>query len=221
MNHNDFRTKQNHIPIAREGIPYILMAMFVTLVAAILGHAFLTWPFLIATLLVGHFFRDPERILTADASHLVSPADGKVIAIEPVDSLRFVEGGRVKISIFMSVFNVHVNRIPYSGVVKGLHYQKGRFLNAGLSRASRENEQNWVWIRAQSGQDVVISQVAGLIARRIVCWPRPGDEVVRGERFGLIRFGSRLDVYVPSDAEVLVSKGDKVFAGESSLCRLI
>jgi len=220
LSRNDFRKKQDHIPIAREGIPYILMAMFVTLVAAIHGHALLTWPLLAGTLLVGHFFRDPERVLTADASHLVSPADGKIIAIEPVDSIRFVEGPRMKISIFMSVFNVHVNRVPFSGVVKGLHYQKGRFHNAGLSKASRENEQNWVWIRAQSGQDLVVTQVAGLIARRIVCWPREGDQVIRGERFGLIRFGSRLDVYVPADAEVLVSMGDRVFAGESSLCRL-
>ncbi len=221
MSHNDFRKKQNHIPIAREGIPYIVMAMFVTTMTAVLGHVLITWTLMAVTLLVFHFFRDPERILTADTDRLISPADGKIIAIEQVNSVRLLEGSRLKISIFMSVFNVHVNRAPCSGVVQGLHYQKGRFLNAALSKAGRENEQNWIWIRAESGADVVVSQVAGLIARRIVCWPGPGDSVIRGERFGLIRFGSRLDVYVPLDAEVLVSKGDHVFAGETSLCRLI
>lgn len=220
MNQNDFRKKRSHIPIAREGIPYIVMAMFATIVSALQGHALLTWPLLAVTLLVGHFFRDPERILTADPGHLASPADGKIIAIERVNTVRFVEGPRLKISIFMSVFNVHVNRIPVSGTVKGLYYQKGRFLNAGLSKASLENEQNWMCIGTESGVEVVVTQVAGLIARRIVCWPGEGDAVIRGERFGLIRFGSRLDVYVPLNAEVLVSLGDRVFAGETSLCRL-
>ncbi len=221
MSRNDFRKKQSHIPIAREGIPYIAMAVFVTTVTAVLGHVFITWVFMAVTLLVFHFFRDPERILTAEPDHIISPADGKVIAVEQVGSARFLDGPQLKISIFMSIFNVHVNRAPCSGVVQGLYYQKGRFLNAALSKAGRENEQNWVWIRAESGADVVVSQVAGLIARRIVCWPRPGDSLIRGERFGLIRFGSRLDVYVPLNAEVLVSKGDHVFAGETSLCRLI
>jgi phosphatidylserine decarboxylase len=126
----------------------------------------------------------------------------------------------MKISIFMSIFDVHVNRVPFSGTVSAIHYQKGRFLAANFSKASYENEQSWMAIKTDSGAEIVLSQVAGLVARRIVCWPRPGDSVVRGERFGLIRFGSRLDVYVPEDAEILVNQSTHVYAGETVLCRL-
>lgn len=220
MSHKDFRSGQSHIPIAREGIPFIVMAMFVTIVAALLGWAFLTWVLVAVTLLVGHFFRDPERMLTVGPEFVISPADGKIIAVEKVDSVRFLEGPRVKISIFMTIFDVHVNRVPVSGVVRGLHYQKGRFLSANKGRASLENEQGWLWVRSDSGVDVVLTQVAGLLARRIVCWPAVGDSVNRGERFGMIRFGSRLDVYVPFHSELSVSKGDRVHAGETPLCRL-
>jgi phosphatidylserine decarboxylase len=126
----------------------------------------------------------------------------------------------MKISIFMSVFDVHVNRVPCTGVVQGIDYRKGRFLDVRKDRASAENEQNWLWIRTDSGVDVVLTQVAGLIARRIVCWPSVGDRVNRGERFGLIRFGSRLEVYVPEGSTLLVSRGDHVYGGETVLCRL-
>lgn len=216
----DFRKRATHIPVAREGLPYLAAAAFTTLVSAILGCPFLTWPLLLLTLLMGHFFRDPERIFTAEPDDVIAPAEGKVIAIERLPSARFMDQPCLKISIFMSVFDVHVNRIPCSGTVLGMYYQKGRFLAAGLGRASRENEQNWVWIRTEAGQDVVMTQVAGLIARRIVCWPKAGDQVVRGERFGMIRFGSRMDVYVPENSEVLVSKGAHVYGGETAICRL-
>jgi len=176
--------------------------------------------FLALTLLVLHFFRDPERVVTAEASEVLSPADGRVIAIDKTREPQFTGRPCWKVSIFMSVFNVHVNRIPISGVIEGLHYRKGRFWAASTEKADRENEQSWIWIRGESGEDVVVTQVAGLIARRIVCWPSVGDRVVRGERFGLIRFGSRLDVYVPETIDLLVSKGERVTAGESVLCRM-
>jgi phosphatidylserine decarboxylase len=126
----------------------------------------------------------------------------------------------LRVSIFMSVFDVHVNRVPVSGVVQEVRYRKGTFLAANLPRASRENEQNWVRILSDGGQEVVMTQVAGLIARRIVCWPRAGDRVEQGERFGMIRFGSRMDVFVPVESEVLVSMGQHVYGGETVLCRL-
>ena len=220
MDAGSFRDKRRHIPFAREGIPYVLAFAFTTLVVAVLGYAFLAWLLLALTLLVGHFFRDPERILTADDRDVVSPADGKVILIERVDGTRFGPRPLLKVSIFMSVFDVHVNRIPLSGSVHGVNYRKGRFWAAQKSKASLENEQNWVWLRSDAGVDVVLTQVAGLIARRIVCWPTVGDRVLRGERFGLIRFGSRVDLYVPEDSEILVSRDEHVYAGETPLCRL-
>jgi phosphatidylserine decarboxylase len=216
----DFRKKYSHIPVAREGIPYIAVAMFTTLVTAVLGWPVITVLFLAATLLVGHFFRDPERVSIAGEREAVSPADGAVISVQRVASTRFTGQPSMKISIFMSVFDVHVNRIPISGTIRGIFYKKGRYLAANYAEASEKNEQNWLWIRSDSGIDIVLTQVAGLIARRIVCWPGLGDQVIQAERFGMIRFGSRMDVYVPEDAEVLVSKGQHVYAGETVLCRL-
>ncbi|SPF41502.1 Phosphatidylserine decarboxylase proenzyme [Syntrophobacter sp. SbD1] len=220
MSARDFRKKQAHIPIAREGIPYILAAMFATFVTAVLGWAVVTLLLLAATLLIGHFFRDPERVSIAGDGDIVSPADGCVIGVSNVRSVRFIDKPATKISIFMSVLDVHVNRIPGSGTIEGIYYRKGRFMAANLVQASDENEQNWLWIKSDSGADIVITQVAGLIARRIVCWPEIGDRVVQAERFGMIRFGSRMDVYVPEDSEILVSQGKHVYAGETVLCKL-
>lgn len=180
MSARDFRKKQAHIPIAREGIPYIFAAMFATLITAVLGWAIVTLLFLAVTLLIAHFFRDPERASIADESDIVSPADGQVIAVNSVRSARFTGKPAMRISIFMSVFDVHVNRVPISGSIEGMHYRKGRFMAANLVQASEQNEQNWLWIRSDSGADIVITQVAGLIARRIVCWPEIGDRVVGG-----------------------------------------
>ena len=220
MSSGDFRNKSCHIPFAREGVPYVAAAAFVTLITAILGEGILTWLFLLVTLLIGHFFRDPERVVPTGDSDIVAPADGKVIAIERVQEDRFIHGPCLKIGIFLSVFDVHVNRIPFSGVIHGTHYKKGKYLAANLAKASVENEQSWLWIRTDSETDIVVVQVAGLIARRIVCWPTLGDRVVRGERYGMIRFGSRTDLYVPEDSDLLVSKGDRVAGGETVLCRL-
>jgi phosphatidylserine decarboxylase len=216
----DFRKKYNHIPVAREGIPYIAAAMFATIITAILGWSAITVLLLAVTLLVGHFFRDPERVSIAGDREVVSPADGKVIAIQREASTRFTGQPATKISIFMSVFDVHVNRVPIAGTIRGVFYKKGRFIAANYAEAGEKNEQNWLWIRSDAGTDVILTQVAGLIARRIVCWPGLGDQVLQAERFGMIRFGSRMDVYVPEDVEVLVSVGRHVYAGETVLCRL-
>jgi phosphatidylserine decarboxylase len=216
----DFREKRSHIPFAREGVPYVLYAAFATIITAILGHGLLTWVLLLATLLIAHFFRDPERVITASTGEVVSPADGTVIAVERFEEPCFTHKACWKISIFMSVFNVHVNRIPVTGTVRGVHYREGRFFAANRLSASRNNEQNWLWLQSDAGQDVVLTQVAGWIARRIVCWPTVGDRVLGGERFGLIRFGSRVDVYLPENSHLKVSKGDRVIAGGSILCQL-
>lgn len=220
MSSKDFRKKQAHIPVAREGIPFIAAAMFATLITAILGWGFVTVLLLAATLLVGHFFRDPERVTVAGEDEIVSPADGHIILIGKVGAAHFTGRPATKISIFMSVFDVHVNRSPISGTIQGIFYKKGLFKAANFAEASEKNEQNWLWIKSDSGLDLVVTQVAGLIARRIVCWPAMGDRVIQGERFGMIRFGSRMDVYVPEDSEVLVNRGQHVFAGETLLCRL-
>jgi phosphatidylserine decarboxylase len=196
------------------------MAAFVTLVLAVQGWTVLTLPALAATLLIGHFFRDPVRVTNAGDADLVSPADGRIIAIDRMEADPLARRPCLRVSIFMSVFDVHVNRVPVSGVVQEVRYRKGTFLAANLPKASRENEQNWVRILSDGGQEVVMTQVAGLIARRIVCWPRAGDRVEQGERFGMIRFGSRMDVFVPVESEVLVSMGQHVYGGETVLCRL-
>lgn len=216
----DFRRKYSHIPFAREGIPYVLAAMFTTIVTALLGWQIVTVLFLAVTLLIGHFFRDPERVSMAGDGDVVSPADGKVIVVQRIESARFTGRPALKISIFMSVLDVHVNRIPISGTIQAIAYRKGKFLAANFAEASDKNEQNWLWVKSGSGADVIFTQVAGLIARRIVCWPGVGDRVIQAERFGMVRFGSRMDVYVPEDSEILVKTGQQVYAGETVLCRL-
>jgi phosphatidylserine decarboxylase len=220
LNLGDFRYKSRHVPFAREGIPFVAAAAFVALIAAITGPAVLAWVFVLVMLFIGCFFRDPERVAPTGKEEVVAPADGRIVAIERVREDRFRGKASLKISIFLSVFDVHINRIPYSGVIEAIHYQKGKYVPANLARASTDNEQNWLSIRTDSGEDIVVTQVAGLIARRIVCWPTLGDRVVRGERFGMIRFGSRTDLFVPEESELLVSRGDRVYGGETVLCRL-
>jgi phosphatidylserine decarboxylase len=173
---------------------------------------------LLATILVVNFFRDPERTVPADPSAVVAPADGKIIFTGKVVENRFIHREALKISIFMNVFNVHVNRVPFSGEIRSIHYEKGKFLAANLDKASRDNEHNAVVLRLASGEEIAFVQIAGLIARRIDCWVRPGDRVERGERFGMIRFGSRVDLYMPPTWRLAVATGQHVKAGESIVC---
>jgi len=204
-------------PVASEGYPFIAVFAFITLVFALLGWSFLTLLLLGLTLFTVYFFRNPERCVPQEAGAVVAPADGKVIFVGEVMEDRCFQARVVKVSIFMSVFNVHVNRVPCSGKVVDMFYNKGEFFNASLDKASLQNEQAGMLIETDSGQRLLAVQIAGLIARRIVTYPVIGDLLVRGQRYGLIRFGSRVDVYFPPGTDVLAAVGDRTVAGETIL----
>ena len=208
------------IPLAREGYPFILISI-APLVASYLWAPVWLWGFFLAlTIFVVAFFRDPERVIPEGDDVIVSPADGLVIKCEEVFEDRLLKAKALKISIFMNVFNVHVNRAPADALVLEVLYNPGKFFNASLDKASLENEQNALLIEsATNGKRFMVNQIAGLIARRIVCYSKPGTELKKGERFGIIRFGSRLDVYLPTDAKPAVKIGEKVSAGSSILAR--
>jgi phosphatidylserine decarboxylase len=203
--------------VAKSGYPFILVAAFSTAVLALLGLTTPTLIGLVVTFCICGFFRDPDRVIPVAKGAVVSPADGKVIAASVVDNSPLFNGEAMKISIFMSVFNVHVNRVPYSGRVKEIDYYPGKFFSANLDKASQQNEHNAVSIEMENGKPLCVVQIAGLIARRIICHLQPGDPVLRGQRFGLICFGSRLDVYLPTDIKLKSAVGDKVKAGTSIL----
>lgn len=201
-----------------EGLPALCLVGFVTVVMAIMGWYVLALVGLALTAFTGHFFRDPERVQPEDADAVIAPADGKVIktgrAIDPMSGEE-----RQVVCIFMNVFNVHVNRMPISGKVENIRYIPGRFFNASLDKASEHNERNVIELTGKGNQRFTMVQIAGLIARRIVCFVEKGDKLKRGERYGLIRFGSRVDLYFPDSYEPIVYVGDKVFAGETALAR--
>jgi len=207
-----------HPLIAREGWPFLALA--VVLAALVAGYS-LVWsiPFWIVALFVLQFFRDPPREVPGDAKTVVSPADGRIVAVEKAHD-PYLDRETIKVSVFMNVFNVHSNRAPVDGQVKQIFYNAGSFVNAALEKASTENERNALWIRADAGADVTCVQVAGLIARRILCYAKAGDKLQRGQRYGFIRFGSRVDVYLPPNARIKVALGDKVFAASTVLASL-
>jgi phosphatidylserine decarboxylase len=214
------------VNFAREGYPFILGAALLAALAFVVALGRRSWPlWLVALLLVvvaiwvAYFFRDPERTGERGARLVVSPADGRVVMVTQVDEPTFVHGPTIRISIFLNIFNVHVNRYPVSGRVAHLHYNPGRFLNAAEEKASLENEQSSVGI-ALDGQRVLVRQIAGLIARRIVTYSRQDELVKQGDRMGLIRFGSRMDVFVPTDSVIRVRVGDQVLAGTTVLAEL-
>ncbi|MET0151540.1 MAG: phosphatidylserine decarboxylase family protein [Candidatus Binatia bacterium] len=199
--------------LAREGIAFVMALGVATLAADLLGYWWLGLFLLVSTLAVAAFFRDPERAVPL-GDHVVSPADGRVVAIDREVRPETVSGETFqRVAIFMSPANVHVNRVPSSGEVVSVKHTSGRFLAAFDERSSIENERNEVVLRDLHGRLMVFVQVAGLLARRIVCKLRPGQHVEQGERFGLIMFGSRVDVYVPPSAHVVVRVGDRVRAG--------
>lgn len=208
-----------HPIIAREGWPFLAVAI---LVSAGTGF-FVGWawslPLWLATLFILQFFRDPPREVPGDPQLVVSGADGRVIEVGRAHD-PYLKRDAIRVSVFMNVFNVHSNRSPVDAVVKERWYFPGAFVNASLDKASLENERNALWLRTADGQDVTCVQVAGLIARRILCYVEPGAGLQRGQRFGFIRFGSRVDHYLPLDAEVKVSLGEKVSAASSILARL-
>jgi phosphatidylserine decarboxylase len=203
--------------IAREGLPFIAVAAIAALIAFAVGLTGIGILFFLVTLFILWFFRNPERRAPEDPRQVVSPADGKVIRIEEISDIDFAGNNVRKISIFMNIFNVHVNRIPYPGQIVSMVYRKGSFLSADLDKASEVNERNTVMIRTDAGEIIKLVQIAGLIARRIVWWIREGVTVSKGERFGLIRFGSRVEVFLPLQAKILVQVGEKVRAGETPI----
>ena len=201
------------IPIAKEGYVFIIPT---GVIAGLLAIASFYWAAGILFLLfiyVVSFFRDPERIIPQKKNAIVSPADGKVVEIVKEND-PFLDQPYTRISIFLNVFNVHVNRIPIAGRIAKTRYNKGKFLNAASHKASLDNEQTALLID-NGRHKIVVKQIAGLIARRIVCWAKPNDEYQRGQRFGLIRFGSRVDIFVPENSRLVVAIGDHVAGGKN------
>jgi len=213
--------KNQHQPIALEGYPFIALFAFFSLFFAAVDWNCLATIGLGLTLFVIYFFRNPERFSNEEDNVFVAPADGKIIFVGKVPENRYFGGEEVtKVSIFMNVFNVHVNRVPINCKVIDQFYNQGRFFNASLDKASLENEQSGLLLETDSGLKVLCVQIAGLIARRIVSYPENGDSLERGRRYGLIRFGSRVDLYFPEGIEVSAKLGDKTVAGESVLGQL-
>ena len=205
------------IPIAKEGYPFIMGSALPALFLAFVG-AYISAACLLAICgFCVFFFRDPERSVPREGSAILSPADGKVLAIETMGDDRNIGRRAVKISIFMSVFNVHVNRSPLSARLVERRYVPGRFISAFKDKSSHLNERNHLLLETTEGTRIMVTQVAGIIARRIVCRAREGDVLETGARFGLIRFGSRLEVVLPDDVDLAVQRGQKVTAGRTIL----
>ena len=204
--------------IAREGWPHLAI---VTAVALVSTYLFGAWSLIawVAVLFVLQFFRDPARSVPEGMRLVLSPADGRVIKVEKARDT-YLNRDAILVSVFMNVFNVHSNRSPVDGTVRDVWYFPGKFVNADLDKASTENERNAMHIKTASGADVTCVQVAGLIARRILCYVKQGDTLAKGQRYGFIRFGSRVDVYLPLDARMKASIGDKVCATTSVLAEL-
>ena len=206
--------------IHTEGYKFIVIAGFITIIL-LLVNGFLGLIGLLLTIWVYYFFRDPERVIIADDNYLVSPADGEIIKVEEVDGpkeLNLENKKFKKISIFMNVFDCHVNRTPCSGKVEDILYKPGKFLNASLDKASEDNERNYYKLKDNHGNDIVIVQIAGLVARRIVCETNKDQTLNQGDRIGMIRFGSRADVYY-ENYEPLVKIGQTAISGETLLAK--
>lgn len=212
---------------AREGLPFMTIGFVAALVAIAAAVYFRSWPLWLLAVVVtilalwcAYFFRDPERTGPRGPNLVIAPADGKVLMITDVDEPRFIQGRATRISIFMNVFNVHVNRYPVSGRVDFVWYNPGKFLNAASEKSSLDNEQMSVGVTTPSGVKILTRQIAGLIARRIVTYSKVGDAAEQGQRFGIIRFGSRVDVFVPPTARVNVRLGDVTASGTTVLAEL-
>ena len=208
------------VPFAKEGIPFIAVPAGVTLLTGWLGWPVVASVGAIAMLFTAWFFRNPVRVTPQGTNLVVAPGDGKVIAVEEEFEPRYLKERSVRLTIFLNVFDVHINRMPCDGVIEDVQYQPGLFLVASKPEATLRNEQNAVMIKTREGIKVLCVQVAGLIARRIVCWVSPRDRAIRGERYGLIRFGSRMDTFVPIGTKLRVAVGERVKGGETILGEL-
>ncbi len=213
--------------IAREGLPFIAIGLVLTILLILLASKFDSKSLFIVSLIFGlvtlfctFFFRDPQRSFTPDPYALVSPADGRVLAIDTLDNQPFIGGKATRIAIFLSVFDVHINRIPVSGVVDYVKYNPGKFFAAFEEKASLLNEQTEIGITTTSGDKIICKQIAGIIARRIVCRLHDGDTVKAGQRFGLIRFGSRTELFVPVVSDIRIKVGDHLAGGKTILGHL-
>jgi phosphatidylserine decarboxylase len=209
--------RQVAFPIARPGYAILAAMAFATLVLALIGWAWAAIFALVATLAVACFFRDPDRVVPLAEGAVVSPADGKVVVARALEHSPVYGGPCVQVSVFMSVLNVHVNRAPLDGRVSRVEYYPGKFVAANLDKASTDNERNLVTLETDDGTRIVVVQIAGLIARRIICALAVGHQVRRGQRYGMICFGSRLDVFLPPEARLQCRLGDRVQAGTSIL----
>jgi phosphatidylserine decarboxylase len=212
-------TEYPHPLFAREGRPFLLIALCVAAPIQILLGPLWAFPFWLIVFFVLQFFRDPPRTVggLGDGLHsVVAPADGRIVAIEECDD-NYLHRRALKISVFMNVFNVHSNRSPVDGEVMQVRHNPGKFVNAALDKASSENERCAMHLKGTDGQDVVCVQVAGLIARRILNYTEPGMKLARGQRYGFIRFGSRVDLYLPLDVDVRIGIGEKVYASSTLL----
>jgi len=214
--------KRSHWFILPEAFPILAAGIIITVATYIIFN----WPlaiipglFLLFSL---YFFRNPERDAEVDLHEVLSPADGVILCIENVEESRYLKKQAVKVSIFLSVFNVHVNRSPIDGVIEYVHYQPGKFLPAFKGHASEINERNYVGIKSSENPNwnVLVVQITGFVARRIVCWVKEGQSLLQGQRFGMIKFGSCTEVYLPAGSEILVVKGQKVRGGETVIGRL-
>ncbi len=205
------------IPIAREGLLFLMGIAVPAIAAGVLGWGKTALVFGVLGCWVGWFFRNPSRTIPQGEGLILASGDGRVVAVQEEFEPRFLKDRSLRISVFLNIFDVHINRMPCAGTIVDIAYQPGRFHNASRPEATMHNEQNALMIETPAQRKVLCVQIAGLIARRIVCWVRPGDAAVMGERFGLIQFGSRVDTYVPAESRVRVRVGERVKAGESVL----
>lgn len=208
-----------HPIIAKEGWPFIAICVFITLLIYYLGNFWIAMPFILTAIFIIQFFRDPKREIPNENGAILSPVDGKVICIDHSTDV-YQNKEALKISIFMNVFNVHSNRSPVDGEVISLQYYPGKFVNADFDKASTENERNAMIIKTAANHKITVVQIAGLIARRILCYTQVGSLLSRGERYGFIRFGSRVDIYLPLEARILVTIGQNVKATETIIAKL-
>lgn len=208
-----------HPILAREGWPFVGGALALAVLVWVLGGIAWSIPFWLIALFVIQFFRDPPRPVPTQANAVLAPADGRVVKVEKAHD-PYTQRDTLLISVFMNVFNVHSNRSPVDGIVERVEYTPGKFVNADLDKASTENERNALVMKMVSGERISVVQVAGLIARRILCYVKPGQALARGERYGFIRFGSRVDVYLPLAAHPKVAVGDIVYATRTIVAEL-
>ncbi|MDD3000888.1 MAG: phosphatidylserine decarboxylase family protein [Candidatus Riflebacteria bacterium] len=205
-------------PIHKEGIKLAGILFSIAVVFSKI-EKWISRLFLLATAFTLYFFRDPERKIPQGSDLIVSPADGKVVGIDSVEHVPFIDGPAKRVTIFLSVLDVHINRAPVKGKVAYRHYTPGKFLDARNPKASTENERNAIGIECADGKKFVVIQIAGIIARRILCWKNPGEYVNSGERFGMIRFGSRTEIYMPLETKIDVKLGQKVVGGSTIIGR--